>query len=273
MQRADIPRYSYGSIVFLSPDIVLLPNAYTNALDLWDIRSASQIPTAALSLPALNAKEFVTSISSACEPRSAVPMGLHHSTQTFHLSPKEAIVAFQFKIYNRHTRNETLMWMFAHRRSLLSLCPEVSGAVDIGTGDAPSTSLNTITVPWDTWGPDVTRWLDGNSRVRPVTIGARVATVKLYNRQPIVTVLDFHPPHVNLARAQSSGMGEQVSCSWVQMQQTSIQCQAFSTALVSRLPYVATVSLAPSSNDQIYVDTEYFVRFKARDTITSRSDK
>lgn len=149
-----VPEGSYCDFLFLSPTILLFPNRINNTLDFWDVQSNSPFPIAILGLPALNEGYYVDRTSCKCAPNPTSAAGLTHSTKPFHASSSDAIVTFCFQMNENPViinRGTSYLMMFVHRWKLL----EISSNCRIAES---SRSQDFEAVPWETWGPDVTRW-------------------------------------------------------------------------------------------------------------------
>ncbi|RDB20399.1 hypothetical protein Hypma_012541 [Hypsizygus marmoreus] len=164
------PNHTYSSLVFLSPEFILLPNAYRCSLDIWKIpttpETAPKCPLRILGLPSVG--RLIVRFRCRGEPNPA-PYGHSYSSKPFHDSSSNALVIFTI----RTQLLGTAFSMIVHRRTLLALC---AGTPDL---EAPRTTQEELIagvdvlveylfaphVPWSHWGPKNTRWFSTDSIV------------------------------------------------------------------------------------------------------------
>ena len=150
------PGGCYGGLVFLSPQILLLPNAAENVFEFWHVPSTAETaptsPIGALGLPPFKEGHFISMLSCRGEP-NPVTGGLPYSTRPYHPSAMDAIIIFNLRVQGMGV---VVPWnsfsIFAHRRALLKLCLDIT---------SPLTDGNVPLIPWAQWGPSITRWLGG----------------------------------------------------------------------------------------------------------------
>ncbi|KAG5641544.1 hypothetical protein DXG03_004803, partial [Asterophora parasitica] len=141
----QLPNRSYISLVFLSPTLLLLPNARTCALDVWDIPaalSATPAPLIAFALPELAPRTDVFMIQCRGEP-NPTPSGKPHSTRPFTASADDAVLLFHVQLHNFFVGPEMFV-LFAHRGQLREMAERarkgegkwaVDGGVRLGAED------------------------------------------------------------------------------------------------------------------------------------------
>lgn len=243
--------HTYSAPLFISPTILLLPNNARNALELFDITSASTRPFVTLCLPDLQDNSR-PSIKIQCEPNSFT-VGPLESESPFHPASIDAIICFNITITTTTGRNRPIdrnFFMFVHRKTLLKLTN-----LDKDEQDG--------VIPWQTWGPNATRWMNDLPRSLDIDVAGPRAVGKILN---MIAVLDFHPPRVRTAKAkllrEQAGDGP----TWVQDDETSIVCSVFKETVLSRLPYVARVPLDIEihTSSRWFIDEEHLIEFKVR---------
>lgn len=245
LQHVTAPNGSYSCMVFLSPDIFLLPNSNSNAFELWEVppavnRAPTQ-PLGALGLPTLDPGYVITRISCRCEPNPSV-YGTPFSPHPFQSSPLDAIAMFTIHIQPPNVPSGVSFIIFVHRRSLLCLCPRrASKPVE--------PTLKPVTTPWLEWGPPVTRCFNLNSLVtRWVPTAAGQRYVIFLAGSASLVFLDFNPVRIRrlgLVRAKKRPgephviprEGGSVK-SWFETKPNTIRHHAFVYPIVSCLPYM-----------------------------------
>ncbi|KAF5391192.1 hypothetical protein D9757_003141 [Collybiopsis confluens] len=193
--------YSYSGVIFLSHDIIMLPNIESSALELWKIpRSGEDQPSSPLlklSLPRLQPQNILRFMSCRAEPN---PVGfnneLKHSSQPFHYDPLESIILLHLRVQN--IPNSSLFTIFIHRRSLLELLSNQA----INNGKP---------VPWADWAPPITfcvdliglpsRWVTTTSNTRYTRLPGAMEAGDGYGESHIV-VIDFNPHNVRKAERE-----------------------------------------------------------------------
>lgn len=177
---------TYGGLLFLSPTLLLLTNSSdTPSLEFWDTASENNFPLGALALPAPSA-DYTLQRSTFRANASPISTVSARSTRPFYTSPEDDIVTFYVEF--RAEVSWTAFSMFVHRGTLLRLCPDHKD---------PDTLRLLDVIPWETWGPDVTRWVQepfsygpGSGLSAVSTSGARAALRKI--NQDIIVVISTH---------------------------------------------------------------------------------
>lgn len=122
-----------------------------------------------------------------------------------------------------------------------------------------------VVVPWEAWGPNVTRWLPRSlsnpHRWNLTAAGARA--VVMVDSSGSTVILDFHAPRVNLAKAQyrNRTAGSHI---WVQDEETAITSEMFKESITSRLPYTVRVVGKIEHYNDLVMGEEQLVGVKVR---------
>ncbi|KAI3605823.1 hypothetical protein WG66_012393 [Moniliophthora roreri] len=151
---------SYGGIIFLTENLILLPNTSANTLEIWKIPSPTEDPPDApiriLGLPELAPGHTLRYISCRSEPNPTASGATLKSDRPFHPSPKDSVVLLHLRIHGHP--NVTLISVFVHRSSLLDLVEmddeERNARLAMGEDGMK------IPVPWLAWAPPVTYCID-----------------------------------------------------------------------------------------------------------------
>ncbi|KAF8054232.1 hypothetical protein FPV67DRAFT_1132241 [Lyophyllum atratum] len=190
--KMDLPalHHTYSGLVFLSPTLVLLPNARKHCLDIWSIPPSPlpspPRPVLSLCLPPLNLGQFILSLSCRGEPNPTLA-GTPHSDQPFHAAPEDALILFNLRVGHAIFPLGNSFSMFVHRSALLRLAHQaqsIEGAAAVGAelfegemvlvqgAEMPETNIPEpearedeagppgVFMEWKEWGPGVTRWLN-----------------------------------------------------------------------------------------------------------------
>ncbi|KAF9074215.1 hypothetical protein BDP27DRAFT_1317499 [Rhodocollybia butyracea] len=256
---------TYSGVVFLSEDVILLPNTQTRALEIWNIPGPNEhqpsAPVMQLALPKLLPDNVLRFISCRAEPN---PIGsgsdLKHSTRPFHYDPLNSIVLLHLRVNALHL--SSLFTIFVHRRALLDLLPPNAPFGDIDREKQ---------VPWSEWAPSRTCSVDLEgqtpSRWITTTCGQRfvfLPTVDdddnqsyddLRRRPSPIVLFDFNPHNVRQAErelAKDSSVTKVVDPGGrvLDAQET------FAEEIVSYLPYVVTATYKRHRLDGVLMDEE-----------------
>ena len=225
--------YSLGGLVFLSPQVLLLPNTSPGVLELWKVPPTPDTdidrPHVTLSLPTVREGHFITALSCRGEP-NPVADTMPYSKKAFHPSPNDAIIIINLRIQAEEFPGSTFS-IFVHRRALLEHCPDSMLAL----------SPQQRQVHWDRWGPSVTRWLGvGVMPTRWITTTCGQRCVFRLSRigdgpSPIV-ILDFNPSSVKCVPAEVRPWRQ------VETQPSEIVHPSFEEPVMSSLPYACYLS-------------------------------
>ncbi|KAJ7628632.1 hypothetical protein FB45DRAFT_41712 [Roridomyces roridus] len=168
-------RRTYFGAVFLSTDVVLLPNTSAATLELWQISSNEDTPALTLHLPRVVPGVQLRLMTARGEPNpSALPLRKDPYTP-FSTSSENSIIVFHVS-FPMHR-----FLLFIHRRALLSL---------IDKHPEPANDP----LPYSEWGPNVCRWLNAaglNTDWITTTSGQRCVLLPM--RPSPFFLLDFNP--------------------------------------------------------------------------------
>lgn len=245
LQEIDGNPESYSGVVFVSEDILLLPNTETRALELWKIPGPDEHPPLAplvqLALPRLLPHNILRFISTRAEPNPIASSSLKYSDRPFHYDPLDSIVLLHLRVNGIHL--SSLFTLFIHRRSLLNLLPS---KVDVDCAKP---------VPWADWAPQNAFCinLDGSipSRWITTTCGQRFVVLPgisddedsdqpdddLRRKPSPIVIFDFNPHNVLKAERElkdDPDVKKVVSRGRKEMEGQ----ETFAEEIVSYLPYV-----------------------------------
>ncbi|KAL0948596.1 hypothetical protein HGRIS_011154 [Hohenbuehelia grisea] len=189
----------YCGLTFLATDTILLPNIGDATLEIWKISPEKQIhKIVGLSLPPCTPHAGIRSMTCRSEPN---PCTRRAPTSPFLPSvfydPVNALVTFN--VY-AEAQGDPFLHKFlfvTHRIALLKLVTPYSDGQDpesFVTEEPPN-------LPWDQWGPQLTRWFaadDISTRWITVAAGQRCAMIAQNARRdpsPLL-IMDFNPYHI-----------------------------------------------------------------------------
>ncbi|KAG6888854.1 hypothetical protein C0995_005275 [Termitomyces sp. Mi166 len=275
-----LPCQTYHGVLFLSPTILCLPNKRMNTLDIWLIPDMPVVrpneplpplkPFLSIGLPNISyTHALITSLCRA-EP-NPTPSGTPHSTQPFHPISEDSIVIFSFRGVHRSTMRLDTFTMFVHRSSLLNLIlakkPDCSP-------DAILAFRMVVLVPWDQWGPTMTRIFEATNVSLAwitTTAGQRCAVNLTQSEEEeaaeqTVTVLDFNPCTVKKLSKEAVEMEDPSRT--VTLNESVIEHEMFEAPVKTSLPYVSrTFTLKNDSNvpfKGVLLDEERLLGIKVR---------
>ncbi|KAJ3787498.1 hypothetical protein GGU11DRAFT_716906 [Lentinula aff. detonsa] len=259
---------SYSGVVFISEDIILLPNTETRALELWKIPGPNEHPPSAplrqLALPRLMPQNILRFISCRGEPN---PTGFirsqHYSDRPFHYDPLDSIVLLHLRVHGLHL--SSLFTIFVHRRSLLNLLPPHAPFVDIDV-EKP--------VPWAEWAPPITfcidlggsipsRWITTTCGQRFVVLPSpgddsdesNAAEDDLRRKPRAIVVFDFNPH--NIRKAERELEADPDAKKIVNRERRVMDAQEiFAEDIVSYLPYVVAATADKYRLDGVLMDED-----------------
>ncbi|KAJ6588506.1 hypothetical protein B0H19DRAFT_1248157 [Mycena capillaripes] len=170
---------TYFGAVFLSPEVIMLPNTTTATLELWSISSGQTTPTLTLHLPRLVPGVRIRTMTSRGEPNPAVSLRKDRRVP-FHSSVEDSIIVFHINFPGPGPGLGPLFLLFIHRRSLLTLLATHTA------GD---------TCSYAEWGPDICRWVNAAGLVMDwITTTSGQRCILLPMRLPTsLILLDFNP--------------------------------------------------------------------------------
>lgn len=203
---------AYASLVFVSPEILIVPNVVYGQYEVWKIPKETDIvPHQILGLrfPALSKGYFILNLSCRGEPNPFLHDIRHAPPRPFHTSVDNAIIITIIHLASFPGLFGSTFTLVIHRRALLDavtnltslhklLPPDVrrqcnDAQVSDLTGDMPYSSSSAVTAdaqapdsapavgarygwysfPWSAWGPPISRWFDDDqSLTRWITTSA-----------------------------------------------------------------------------------------------------
>jgi hypothetical protein len=132
-------RHTYKNFVFLSEDVIILPNTKSWSLEFWRVPSLPGIKTSffhSLGLPEVDFPDYYKDIK--CEGRLSPLVDNPSEQQPFLKSHKDSIINF--------TLMASSYSFVVHRNALIALLPSVD-------------KVSGTFVPWNSWAPPITNWL------------------------------------------------------------------------------------------------------------------
>ncbi|KAJ7701780.1 hypothetical protein B0H17DRAFT_976205 [Mycena rosella] len=172
---------TYFAAVFLSPEVLLLPNTITATMELWDLQSEQTTPALTLHLPRLVPGQTLTVITARGEPNPSV-----YTPRTLPRAPFASAVEDSIIIFHINFLAAQFL-LFIHRRALLALLAQHAAGESCDYAN---------------WGPDMCRWLDAagmNMAWITTTAGQRCVLLLARQTSPFF-VLDFNPHNVRIDR-------------------------------------------------------------------------
>jgi hypothetical protein len=266
------PYNSYSGLIFLSENLIVIPNVQTNALEIWDIFSTHQTrPACNLQLPDLSPGISLFSITCRGEPNPIGSRSQLESDKPFYRSAHEAIMLFHIQVQlgdgvMRHT-----FTLFVHRKALCEIYERQCVGTNSGSGDSfGGTDNNSISIPWTSWGPPVTRWFpaDSSNATRWITTTAGQRGV-LCGSHPAVAcqyiVLDFNSESLRQAETLSLDVSTRVQCfrRWEAIQAEGL----FKEPVIGELPFVVCASESFYAWDGALIDEERVLGLEVRTSI------
>ncbi|KAF8880303.1 hypothetical protein BD779DRAFT_1549510, partial [Infundibulicybe gibba] len=189
---------THPSVMFLTEDILLVPNTVEEVFEFWRISSSLEDRVSLINiiaLPTLIYGMLIFGIGCRGEP---TPPGLRSSLnfdRPFRTSSQQAIIIFHMYIHSFLVPDSRFnLTLVVHRHSLVDLInkhpPLLSSEGHI---QQP--------VPWESWGPSLARWFVSNeTSTRWITrsAGQRFASISsTAARHPCpITIYDFNPHNV-----------------------------------------------------------------------------
>ncbi|KAJ6555992.1 hypothetical protein B0H19DRAFT_1262115 [Mycena capillaripes] len=249
--------YNTG-LVFLSPEILLVPNSIAETLEVFVIPPTSEEGTApylthSFHLPQLQDENSILSFRcrGAPNPRAFTshPSGLKFSPDSV-----DAVLLFIFEV-SRGSGSTT--HIFVLDRALFSAVLESHS--DVGED-----------VHWAAWGPQCTRWVDaGPIAMHYITVacGQRMVSIpqQAWRDPAPIRILDFNRHRVD-AQRRLLGVG---SVGPVEREHATVRVvddataadwaahrDTFEDAVVSRLPYLEIISKEEFDFDAVLVNDE-----------------
>jgi len=233
------------ALVFLREDILLNPNAIRQRFDIYYIPpSSSLLPDGShaevrrihhLLLPPMQEDRFITSFSCFCRPNPTANAEFPKYTdekRPYANKPAKAIARFDITVRARDVAVPDKFVMIIHRQALLDLVPldaimedSESSTKDLteANGGDEKPEFKPSMQPWESWGPPITRWFDGNevsSIFTSTNSGQRCVQFTVSKDQSddeipqgsvrdTMHILDFNPWNVRIAHLKGLGKPDQ----------------------------------------------------------------
>jgi hypothetical protein len=263
-----------------------MANLIQNTLEITKIVIDSDmprlIPLCVLHLPSLTYRASIVRLSCRAEPNPTGPDPLAvpaPSNRPFRDKAEDAIILFHILIeavlQEPHFFQEHSFTFIVHRSALLAHTPDAHRACPPFFS---SPELAPSQVPWAAWGITETRWFNGNSASMDwitTMAGQRSVTMEDGTSMPI-TVRDFNPYAVRVARALATASGQRKQGNWskqlpngnrmtLQAEDSVISAgSVFKEDLRSSLPYTEIVTQAEYRYVGVLIDDERILGMKVR---------
>ena len=286
------PLFAYcEQVIFLKDDLLLIPDSDHCAFRIYQVPS-SLSPTPyirlvqTLNLPTLKGSAVLTSFCSHIAPNathlSAFPPHFPHG-RPFLSDPESAIITFSFAVRIGDIEGEDIDYfsMIVHKKSLVDLVP-----LNIDEG------ASTPSLPWESWGPPVTRWFIINESAADFSMNScgqryvqctpsifsspttlreprtitlydfnlwRVRYVQHHQNQILASV--FKNPQCNLIGIKFSREDTQPNEDGDREELLDDVCvtDKFTSNIVGKLPCVAYTSITRSEYDGLFIDDERLI--------------
>ncbi|KAJ6555837.1 hypothetical protein B0H19DRAFT_1151320 [Mycena capillaripes] len=226
--------------IFLAEDIILMPNGATNTLDVHQVQPAGQVAIIhSFDLPPLSPGYSIPSIFCKGSPHSvgsasnAKPWSRRRYTSNFE---KSLIMVFFDVTLDENDDDAEFLFVFL-RNSFIRILHKRQAAGHSSTS-------------WRMWGPHLTRWLNrgkmGAGGLFNMSYGRRFVWIphRAHETPQPIHILDFNPDTVTLA--EENGEPTESTTATIRVvkmnEMTVIPYRAFQMPVISRLPYVETVS-------------------------------
>ncbi|KAJ7165015.1 hypothetical protein C8R46DRAFT_1097901 [Mycena filopes] len=231
--------WTYFGAVFLSTDVLLLPNTTTATLEIWLLTAGQTAPALTLHLPRLVPGMTIRTMTARGEPNPSVS-GRRNRNVPFHSSAEDSIILFHliFPAAPGHLRPEFIF--FVHRRALLALLAGNQGEEKVNYAD---------------WGPDICRWINTEGVVTDwitTTSGQRCVILPIHHAPTSFILFDFNPHTV---RASTSRIPPE--------DDPFVDYGLFGEPVGSRLPvHVARTREKTSAYSGVSMDDQRIIAFK-----------
>ncbi|KAJ7715440.1 hypothetical protein DFH07DRAFT_785606 [Mycena maculata] len=171
--------HTYFGAVFLTPEVVVLPNTTAASLELWRITSAESQPALTLHLPSILPHARLRIFAARGEPNPSLHQMRMDPRLPFSASVESSVIFFHLDFLHE------AFPLFVHRRTLLALLA--------AHPHPPADGLR-----YAMWGPDVCRWLDAvGMHTEWITMSAGQRCVVCPRLGPVsFFLLDFTPHSV-----------------------------------------------------------------------------
>ncbi|KAH9831200.1 uncharacterized protein C8Q71DRAFT_910851 [Rhodofomes roseus] len=257
----------YNAFCFLSPDVIVLPNVTTHALELCSIadqegESAEPAPLqtlCTLGLPRAAPSTLFHRIWCRAEPNALATRNSTFADAPFFTDPARAVIIFNVVAQDMTHGTLHYLSLVVHRSSLLARLAQCVSPRSANTTPTTPTApgLQPPRVEWPAWGPPACLWLDGDGlaiRWITVTCGQRFVVMSRESPAPI-QIYDFNPRagarRTQAARAQGRLVHETT--------ERDVDVDAKSgarTVFVRRATLLSTIFEEPVRSEMPYMITE-----------------
>ncbi|KAJ6506175.1 hypothetical protein C8R47DRAFT_1101479 [Mycena vitilis] len=262
MPRMDPVAISNVGVTFLAEDTILLTKGNSNSLDVFRIPRAGEavIQIHSFHLPPLIPPYCVTSAvckgTPNCMGANSHPTPASRRRYTSDFEKSLIVVTFQITVDDDDDDDgEEFLFVFLRN--------ELMDMFENRTNDTEHSSTD-----WPLWGPPLTRWLNMGRRNFHMSYGRRFVWTSADgpgDYQPI-HILDFNPDAAILAREINRLPPTAAIRVVTHDEATFTRCQAFQNPVVSRLPYVETVSTECFTYPSIAISDDKILGFKFSDS-------
>lgn len=174
----DAGQNKYQGFIFLSEDAILFPNIRDSRLELFTLYNNQLNHRCSLNLPELAPNHDIIMLTCRAEPN---PTGSSSKTKPkphsklkptqvrdsamppFAANPDDAIALFNLLIMNRVIWEQRFFSFLIHRSSLLKFLEPHAEIEKESDTDDMEIDVSPVSIPWHSWGPSTTRWLNGDS--------------------------------------------------------------------------------------------------------------
>ncbi|KAM6499996.1 hypothetical protein JOM56_005504 [Amanita muscaria] len=207
---------AYSDLVFISPEILLVPNFVQSHFEVWHLPPSHPNPKPpvqilALQIPAISLDCSLVSISCDGEPNPFLHSMPYLPQRPFFPSPENSIIVANLRFSSPfHRRRRASYTLIMHRRALLDTIEKwTSPSVVEQQEDLPTF----FQVKWADWGPPISRWFPVKEiQAQFITsFGQRCAFLfpnPRNRRKTMVTVVDFNPHNFSRMKLCPRGEGE-----------------------------------------------------------------
>jgi hypothetical protein len=277
MQHRGTPTATYGDFLILSSKIFLLVNVREWCFELYSYESSDIGGTRLLTLmlPPLSADyhAFNLACRNSSLTSSAGATYDSHSRRDhllrlgnclpFHVAPDSAVALFKFSIMVSDRTSAYQYVLVTHRRSLLLTLSNPLAAHAQGGQ-----------IPWQDWGPPVTRWISSPLDVYRATItkGQRFAAIQSITSESgfelpaPICIFDFNPYLVrrllHFPRSIESPTSVTRVVSGRDLLHPTLSGEPFAGEVWSELPYVECSSKEKFDYSYVFIDEERIVGMK-----------
>ncbi|KAF8335199.1 hypothetical protein F5887DRAFT_892119, partial [Amanita rubescens] len=191
---------AYTSLVFISPEILVVPNLTHAQFEVWKIhRDASITPYLFLNLrlPTLDREWSIFHVRCHSRPSPYLHDIPHAPPRSFYPSVRNAIIVSNVTFCNKDGRGRTVT-LAMHRQSLLDAIKSL-----------PRFTPGEYSIPWSAWGPPISRWFkEDEAQVGWITASAGQRWAVLDrgdDNKSRIRIIDFNPYNIYNFQADLPG--------------------------------------------------------------------